>query len=219
MSNNYFRMAVFLITLLLSLPAYSLIYIGSFSSELSRTDILPPFGSYVDDVTIRKGSIVTGTFRYDTGLGQFLEAPIIHLRNFKYYNNDDVTPLHEQLEGVFATPTDWVFSADESSIGFDSLGQLHFNIKAWHGPDISQNRPFYMAGDLGGSHYLNWLLIGNDMARWNIGQERLSPVEYSLSTVSPVPEPGSMLLIICGLFVIGISHFRSFKNPDRLSAC
>lgn len=130
-----------------------------------------------------------------------------------YYNSDDVTPIHEQIEGVFSTPTDWVIDVDQSMIGLDSFGQLYFSLQAWVDPGMSRNRPFYMAGDLGTSHYLSWLLIENDMTKWNIiGQERPSPVEYAVSTVSPVPEPGSMLLIICGLFAIGIIHFRSPGN-------
>lgn len=213
-NNRIFALLISVLLLPISTGSNAAIIQAYFRSELASIPItVPPFGDYETDVTIREGSIASGTFVFDTsldnGLGAFSGSPNIHLENYLFFNDDDMMGLHEQNEGWPVTPTDWTVDLDESFFRIDSNNTLTLKLRAYRGVDqYSENRPFGVNGDVGGTHDLRWISIETESTIWhtNYSSDRISQTALSIRTV---PEPTTLECVILTLIILPFARRRA----------
>lgn len=181
-----------------------------FRSELAAIPIIvPPFGEYETDVILRKGTIASGAFVFDTsldsGLGAFSSQPIIHLENYLFFNDNDMMWLHEQNDGWSVTPTDWTVDLDESFFRTGIDGSPTLKLRAYRGRDRqSQNRPFGVNGDVGGTHDLDWISVETESTIWRTSYHT-DRTSQTILNVRTVPEPSTLLSTILGLIMLFVT--------------
>ena len=219
MRNPFFRAALLAAVVGVATPALASIDTVSYATELSRTDVVPPFGSYTSDVLIRRGSIARGQFRFDSDTLSFsgdpAVAPRLHLENYRHYNDDDGMPLYIANEGWSIAPTNWVVDLGASQVEIDAAGRLHFLLRTCRGLDMySENRPFRFAGDTAKPKDLSWIAIGDESSTWRHDGvlERIGAVDF---TVTLIPEPGTAALARIWLLCLAKRGTAAFTVENR----
>jgi len=217
MTSKLLSLGVHIFLLAFCLDSDAAVVRVSFQSRLAASPItVPAFGSYETDVLIRRGTFASGSFLVNDGIDgdeEGFAGPVsIHLENFLFFNEDNMMALQVQNEGWSALPTDWAADLEKSFVYLDASGSLQFELLALRGLDrYSQNRPFGVIGDVGGTHDLQWIAIDSQSTTWNTAYvtDRVSSTSIS---VTPVPEPAPYLMLLPGLLTL-----RLFQSRHKVS--
>jgi PEP-CTERM motif len=211
MARRFIRMLpwAWALLLLAHLPgAQATVYRMSFSTELSVAFDIPPGEPFPLGAHGVRKTTASGSFLYDMALQgtneAFVTPPLIHLENSLFYNDEDWTASFLQIQGLTATPTDWIIDRNSAAIWAAEDGGYGFGLWAWR----ADNRGFQVGGArIGPPLTLESLYMGSHIADWHLslGQERNGqPV---VSSAVAVPEPAALGLMGLGLAVLAL-HLR-----------